>query len=213
MRLARARQEHVEDRQRAAELAGAQVDLHLLGDEKGEAQDRAERTLDIVECGADAAARQFRQIGHRTDRLERAQHIGRRLGIEGVGVEEVRAREHVEHGRPRRGQIGVRPGADLRQLALLELRERAHRRIWRGAARPDPWSAASAANPPTAAFPPGTARYRRRSRFGGARRQHGREQHGSSDCRDFQGLKHLYSRPGRMAGDGSRIGARLRKTA
>ena len=66
----------------------------------------------------------LREIRHRPDRLERAQHIGRRLGIERVGIEEVRTAEHVEHGRPRRGQIGVCPGPDLRKLALLELPER-----------------------------------------------------------------------------------------
>ena len=62
--LAGARQEHVEDRQRAADLAGAQVALHLLGDEEAEAQDRAQRVLDIVERRANDAARQFGQVGH-----------------------------------------------------------------------------------------------------------------------------------------------------
>ena len=46
---ARARQEHVEDRQGAADLARLQIGLHLLGDEEAEAQDRTERALDIVE--------------------------------------------------------------------------------------------------------------------------------------------------------------------
>ena len=58
--LARARQEHIEDRQRAADLAGMQINLHLLGDEEGEVQDRRDRTLDVVERSADAAARQLR---------------------------------------------------------------------------------------------------------------------------------------------------------
>ena len=123
-RLARAGQEHIEDRQGAVDLAGAQIGFHLLGDEKAEAQDRTQRTLDAVECRANATARQFREIRHRARRLQCAQHIGRCLAVERVGVEEVRPRKHVEHGRPRCGQIDVRPGADLRQLPLLELRER-----------------------------------------------------------------------------------------
>ena len=51
--LARARQEHVEDRQGAADLPGMQIGLHLLGDEEAEAQDRAQRALDVVERSAD----------------------------------------------------------------------------------------------------------------------------------------------------------------
>ena len=153
--LARARQEHVEDRQGAADLAGLQIGLHLLGDEEAEAQDRAQRTLDVVERRRDAAARQSRQIRHRAHRLQRAQHIGRGLRIERVRVEKIRAAEHVEHGRPRRGEIGVRPGADLRQLALLELRKRAIEEF--GVALPgaDPWSAASTASRRTASCRPG----------------------------------------------------------
>src|SRR6516162_10533302 len=39
--LSRARKEHVEDRQRARDLPGMQIHLHMLGDEEAEAQDRA----------------------------------------------------------------------------------------------------------------------------------------------------------------------------
>ncbi len=160
--LAGAREEDIEDRQGAVDLVGVQVDLHLLGDEEGEAQDRAERALDIVERGADRTARQPRQIGHRTDRLQRAEHIGAGLGIEGVGVEEIRAAEHVEHGRPGRGQVDVGPAADLRELPLLELGKGAVEefcvalpsRVLRQRQR--------AASPPKAACPRGSARCRRR---------------------------------------------------
>ena len=64
--LSRARQEDIQDRQRAADLPGAQVGLHLLGDEEAEAQDRAQRMFDIVERGPDAAARQL-QSGRAPD--------------------------------------------------------------------------------------------------------------------------------------------------
>ena len=186
-----------------------QIGLHLLGDEEAEAQDRAQRALDIVKRGADAAARQFGQVRHRAHRLQRAQHIGRRLGIERVGVEEVRSAEHVEHGRPRRRQIGVRPGPDFRKLALLELRRRRCRRIWRAAARTDPWSAASAANRLTAACRRGSARCRRRSRC--RRRAPASLPRGTWPRRRaiFADLKH----PIRGVGDVGPRSARLRKTA
>ena len=101
-----------------------QIGFHLLGDEEAEAQDRTQRALDIVERRRDTAVRQSRKVRHRADRLKRTQHIGRCLGMERVRIEKVRPGEHVEHGRPRRGQIGIRPGADPRHLALLELPER-----------------------------------------------------------------------------------------
>ena len=193
--LARARQEHVEDRQGAADLARLQIGLHLLGDEEAEAQDRTQRALDIVERGRDAAARQSRQVGHRADRLERAQHVGRRLGIERVRVEKVRAGEHVEHGRlaappdwcpPRRGSATSGAARAARTRC---------RRIWRGVARPAPWSAASAANPPTASCRREISRCRPRLRFAARTRQRGREQHDGSERRNSQGMQHVHSRP------------------
>ena len=183
-----------------------QIDLHLLGDEEAEVQDRTQRVLDIVERSTDAAARQFRQIGHRARRLQRAQHIGRRLGIECIGVEKVRAGEHVEHGRPRRRQIGLRPGADLRKLALLELRERGIEEF-------------------CVALPgriPGQRRQRRvrrrhhageefrgivrRCRVGGATRRRGREQAGGSKHRNSHRLHHV-SFATRRCGRGTRLPA------
>ena len=76
------------------------------------AQDRTQRAFDIVERRPDASARQSREIRHRARRLECAQHVGRGLGVERIGVEKIGAAEHVKHGRPRRRQIGLRPGAD-----------------------------------------------------------------------------------------------------
>ena len=209
--LPRARQKNIKDRQGAADLPGVQIDLHQLGDEEAEAQDRAQRALDIVERGSDTTPRQFREIGHRTDRLERAQYVGRGLGIKRVRVQEIRTAEHVKHRRPRRSQIGVRPAADFRKLALLKLGER---RI----------------EEPGVALPGRILRQRRQRRIrrwrhprketrgvvgghsvGGAPSSRGCEEHGCSNGCNSHRLKHLHSRLGDAVGKPGM--ARLRKTA
>ncbi len=209
--LSRARQEDIQQRQGAADRSGLQVGLHLLGNEKTETQDRTERLLDVVKVGPDTAARHFRQIRHLPDRLERAQHIGHSLRVKRVRIEEVGAAEHVEHGRPRRGQIGVRPGSDFRKLALLQLPERAIEEFG-------------------VPLPRRLIRQRRQRRIrrwrhpgqetrgivrghgvGRARERRGCEQYGRSHGRHFDGLMHRYSGlAGAIAEPGS---ARLRKMA
>ena len=188
-----------------------QIDLHHLGDEEAEAQDRTHRAFDIVERGADPGARQPRQIGHRARRLQRAQYIGRGIRVERVGVEEVRPREHVEHRRPGRGQIGGRPGADLRQLMLLELAERGVEEFGVALPRGIPGQRRQRGI--------GRRRHARQEQrgivdgdVGGARRQGNRQKkQGCSDSCHFSELKHLHSRPGdAVAWTGS---ARPRKTA
>ena len=99
------------------------IDLHFPRDEKGEAHDRPERVLDVVERIIEPAAGQARNTGHFARRLERGKHVSGCLGIESVGIEEVGPREQVEHGGALRRHIGIRPGADFGKLALLEMGE------------------------------------------------------------------------------------------
>jgi len=54
--LSRARQEHIEDRQRAADFAFMQIDLHLLGDEEAEAQESRRASARHCERGCNGAA-------------------------------------------------------------------------------------------------------------------------------------------------------------
>ncbi len=170
--------------------------------------------LDIVERGADAAARHFREVGHRTRRLQRAQHIGRRLRIERVGIEEVRTartcRTWSAAARP--DWRPPRPGSSKSGAARVA-RTR-HRRIVRGAARPDPWSAASAASSADGGMPARNRAVSLAVAVSAARAgaSEAARNMAGSDRRDFHGLKHLYSRPG-DDGRGALIGARLRKTA
>ncbi len=119
-RLARAREKHIEDRQRAPEPAAAQLVLHLFRDEEAEAQHRVERVLQPADLAGKPAARQSLDVGNATDGLQAAQHVGGGVGKEGVGIEKVRPAEHVvDHGLWLRDVL-VRPGADLAELALLE---------------------------------------------------------------------------------------------
>ena len=167
--------------------------------------------LDIVERGPDPAARQSGQVRHRPDRFERAQNVSRSFLVKRIRVEEIRAAEHVEHGRPRRRQIGVGPAADTRKLALLELAERA-------------------VEEPRMALPRRVLRQRRQGRarrrrhpgeeprgivggtgVGGTRGKRDREEHGCGERRNFEGLKHRYSRLGDAAT--ALRSVRLRKTA
>ncbi|MGY4461677.1 hypothetical protein ACVWYI_005637 [Bradyrhizobium sp. LB13.1] len=171
-------------------------------------QDRAERSLDIVERGAHRTARQPRQVGHRTDRLQRAEHIGAGLRIKGVGIEEVGAAEQIEHGRPGCRQIDIGPVADLRELTLLELREGAVEEL-------------CVALPARVLRERHQRRIRRRlharkeargiveSDVGGTRGRNGRSQQGESDGRNSHGSKHVYSR----CDDVPAATGRLRKTA
>ena len=196
--LAGARQEHVEDRQRAADLAGAQVGLHLLGDEEAEAQDRAQRALDIVERGGDAAARQPRQVRHRARpaparsarRSSPSNRTRWRRGSPGPT-------EHVEHGRLAAPPDWLRPRRGSSRAGAVRAGRRRRRRIWHGAARPDPGQRHQ-------------RRVGRRLHAGeefrgvvgrvriGANGKHGRKQHGGSKGRSLVSKCSMFIRDLRM---------------
>src|SRR2546430_1130672 len=165
----------------------------------------------MVKRRSDTTPRQSHEIGYRPDRLERAQYVGRGLGIKRVRVKEIRTAEHVEHRRPRRSQIGLRPAADFRKLALLKLGER---RI----------------EEPGVALPGGILGQRRQRRIrrwrhprketrgvvgghsvGGTPSSRGCEEHGCSNGCNSHRLKHLHSR---LWGAGGEPGmGRLREKA
>src|SRR2546430_7873434 len=155
----------------------------------------------MVKRRSDTTPRRSHEIGYRPDRLERAQYVGRGLGIKRVGVKEIRTAEHVEHRRPRRSQIGLRPAADFRKLALLKLGER---RI----------------EEPGVALPggiPGQRRQRRIRRWRHPRKEtrgvvgghsvgrtpssRGREEQGCSNGCNSHTLKHLSSPPWACGGE------------
>ncbi len=115
-RPARTRDVDIEDRQRAGEIAALQLTTHVLRDEEAQSQRRADRLLD----SRHRADRAFAHARNGAHRLKPAQEIVRGLGKESVGVEEVRTAEHVvERVLPVR-QMTLGPGANLRQLSLLE---------------------------------------------------------------------------------------------
>ena len=115
--LAGARQEHIQDRQRAVDRPGGQLRLHVFGDEEAQVEDRGQRALHIAQAGIHGAARKTGQLRHVADRLEAAQHIGRGRREKRRGVEEIRAAEHVQHGVVLLRQVLLGEGAHLRQRA------------------------------------------------------------------------------------------------
>ena len=119
-RLAGALEEHVEDRQRAAEPAAGELAAHLLGDEEAVVQHGVERVLDASYAALHLSPRHAGEVGDLADRLECGHDVGVGARIEGVGVEEVRPAEEVEHGRLARRQVLRRPRLDLRELTLVE---------------------------------------------------------------------------------------------
>ena len=93
---------------------------HLRGDEVAVAQHLAQRHLEMAERGGERTAAQLRDVRDGAGAFQTAQHVGRSVGKEGVGIEEVGTAEHVEQRLPRRGHVLAGPGANLGKLAALE---------------------------------------------------------------------------------------------
>ena len=120
---ARAREENVEQRERAAQFGVVEIDLHFLRDEEGKAEHGIERLAEIDERRGERAARQFPDVRDFADRLQPAQHVGRGVWKKRLRVQDVGTAEEVEKRILRiRGGCHelLRPFADLRELPRVE---------------------------------------------------------------------------------------------
>ncbi len=115
-RLAGARDIDVEDRQRAGEIAAAELVAHVLRDEEAQPQRRADRLLNPGQ----RSDRALSGVGNRADRLQAAHQIGVGRRIERVGVEKIRAAEHVVQRVLPILQIPLGPGAHPGELPLVQ---------------------------------------------------------------------------------------------
>src|SRR5205085_11256133 len=90
----RAGEEDVEDRQSAFQFLRLQVDLHILGDEKTEAERGMLRLLEIVQGGRQI--RRGQRIGRRPHRFLSAKNINRCFGKKLIDVKKIWPTEHVK---------------------------------------------------------------------------------------------------------------------
>ncbi len=118
--LAGASQEHIEDRQGAAQLTRIQVGAHVAGDEVAAAEQRADGAADALQIPCEKTGAQGQRVRLRANQLETSQDVGGRVGEERVSIKEVRAAEEVVRHRPPGGDIGARPRPHLGQLILFE---------------------------------------------------------------------------------------------
>src|ERR1700738_2884224 len=85
-------------------------------------QERADGGVQVVKVRRQVSA-QVGEVGYVAHGFKTGEHVGLGLGKEGVRVQEIRTAERVEHGGLRRGEIARRPGANVRELALIEAPE------------------------------------------------------------------------------------------
>jgi hypothetical protein len=122
---AAAGEEDVEHGQRAGELGGLQILLHVSGDEEAEAERGVERVAQIAQGGAELALAEPGHIRKLAHGLDGGEHVGGGVREEGVRMQKIRTAEDIEQ---RRGvadglrQVQGRPFADRTELAFLGVR-------------------------------------------------------------------------------------------
>jgi hypothetical protein len=122
---AAAGEEDVEHRQRAGELGGLQVFLHVGGDEEAEAERGVERVAQIAQGGAEFALAELGHIRKLAHGLDGGEHVGGGVRKEGVRMQKIGAAEDIEQ---RRGiadglrQVQGRPFADRTELPFFGVR-------------------------------------------------------------------------------------------
>jgi len=118
-----ARKEYVKDGKGAAELVLLQIHFHVLGNEKGEAQDGVERFPEIGESRGQGVFGHAGDVGNGAGGFEAGEDVSGGVGKERLGVKDVRSAEEVEQRAFARVGISeeVRsPGADFRELARFQ---------------------------------------------------------------------------------------------